>query len=234
MNNGGMTEQPGGAPDVPSAPGDPASPAPGRPARIQSRRPPLTPHLDPEVIALFEALDDSTHYFEWGAGGSTKLAAMSGAAMVISVESKARWIENVMANRRIKDALDAGRFRLHHADIGPTRKWGYPVQPVTRDQAAGYHSRPWFDELALAPSARWFVLVDGRFRTACALNVVLSGVAGAMLIDDYVMRDEYSELVSVIGEPELISRSALWRLPITSFDREAATALLEQVYVDPR
>ncbi len=238
VNNGAMTGQPAGRQvEIPAADGQATPdlpPAPGRPARIQSRRPPLTPHLDPEVIALFEALDDSTRYFEWGAGGSTKLAAMSGAEMVISVESKARWIENVMANRRIKEALAAGRFRLHHADIGPTRKWGYPVQPVTREQAAGYHSRPWFDELALAPDARWFVLVDGRFRTACALNVVLSGVRGTMVIDDYVMRDEYAELVSVIGEPELISRSALWRLPIASFDRAAATALLEQVYVDPR
>lgn len=234
VNNGAMAQQPGGPRDRPSAPDDAAEPVPGRPARIQSRRPPLTPHLDPEVVALFEALDPSTRYFEWGAGGSTKLAAMSGAEMVISVESKARWIENVMANRRIKDALSAGRFRLHHADIGPTRKWGYPVQPVTRDQAAGYHSRPWFDELALAPDARWFVLVDGRFRTACALNVVLSGVPGVMVIDDYVMRDEYAELVSVIGEPELVSRSALWRLPVTSFDRDAAAALLELVYVDPR
>lgn len=217
-----------GAATVPSAPSG------GRPKRIQSRRPPLTPHLDPEVIALFDALDTSTSYFEWGAGGSTKLAAMSPAPTVICVESKARWIEDVMANRKIREAAEAGRFHLHHADIGPTRKWGYPVQPVTRDQAAGYHTQPWSEAVDKYPDAQWFILVDGRFRTACALNVVLSAVSGVMLIDDYTMREEYADLVSVIGEPELIGRSARWQLPIAGLNRTAATELLEHVFLDPR
>jgi hypothetical protein len=109
-------------------------------------------------------------YLEWGLGGSTAEALRAGARLVVSVEGDAAWIAAARAEPMVAEAEAAGRLRLLHADIGPTGRWGMPVDPTTRARWPGYAAAPW---PMLAQAGAWpdLVLVDGRFRVACCLAV---------------------------------------------------------------
>lgn len=124
---------------------------------------------------------------EYGSGGSTVLAASLPDKQVFSVESDRRWA------RRLRRHLDAAALpspvTLHHADIGPTGKWGRPVSDAGW---RGYHAYPlsvWDRPGFVAPD---LILVDGRFRPACLLTALLrSEQPVTVLFDDYVGRAAY-------------------------------------------
>jgi hypothetical protein len=55
---------------------------------------------------------------------------------------------------------------MHCVDIGPTRKWGHPSGDEAKAGWPQYAQAVWQTTL---PTAVDFVLIDGRFRVACAL-----------------------------------------------------------------
>jgi len=60
------------------------------------------------------------------------------------------------------------KAHVHHADIGPTRAWGYPSQ---NDRVQSYHTYAlsvWDRRDFQDPD---LVLIDGRFRAACLAAV---------------------------------------------------------------
>ncbi|BDG73313.1 hypothetical protein [Roseomonas fluvialis] len=109
-------------------------------------------------------------YLEWGLGGSTAEALRAGAGLVVSVEGDGAWIAAARDDAAVAAAEATGRLRLVHADIGPTGKWGMPVDRGTRARWPGYAAAPW---PVLDAAGAWpdLVLVDGRFRVACCLSM---------------------------------------------------------------
>ena len=74
-----------------------------------------------------------------------------------------------------------------------------------------------------APSAAEFpdfILVDGRYRVACALESarprVYARASSKLLFDDYALREQYHVVEKYIGPPQRIGRAALF----TVGDRE--------------
>jgi hypothetical protein len=149
-----------------------------------------TPHMSPaRVDALSTALQKSKVYLEFGMGGSTVLAARLGVPQVYAVDSSQDWVQ--LVSKDLSGMQTTSQVRLLHANLGPTKEWGYPVDNAMIANWPSYYSGPWrvVREAGLQPD---LVLVDGRFRVACFLYSMLQMQPGSTLLwDDYTNRSEY-------------------------------------------
>lgn len=124
---------------------------------------------------------------EYGSGGSTLIAADLPDVQVFSVESDADWL--AMMKRWFEANPPRAQVRLHHADIGPTKAWGNPVNNRRVGRWPGYPNSVWDRPDFRQPDT---VLIDGRFRLACFLTVALRTAAPVRVLwDDYIDRPAY-------------------------------------------
>ncbi|HVU34926.1 MAG TPA: hypothetical protein VHE61_15945 [Opitutaceae bacterium] len=143
---------------------------------------------DAEIQCLRRAVSVGGEFLEYGAGGSTTLICREpNVAHVVSVESDAKFVhDHVRVDAEKQALLRSGRLRFLLPDIGPTGEWGYP-----RD-ARKAHLWP---NYALCPYMHGYtptiVLVDGRFRVACAIVAALEAPQSVVLIHDYPNRAQY-------------------------------------------
>ena len=161
--------------------------------RIKGFQVPDAPHFDPASQPFFlDCLDRARSYLEYGSGGSTVLAGRSGKVFT-TVDSDRFFLDQV--RRKVGDDGAAGRFI--YADIGITGEWGYPlfrrITPARLRRWRRYAELP-FEGGGFTPD---LILVDGRFRVACALVTTreLRHLPGTtLLIDDYAGRPHYHEV----------------------------------------
>lgn len=124
---------------------------------------------------------------EFGCGGSTGTLLEAGILRLTSVDSDAAWLDRVGGDHRCAAALEAGRLRLLHADIGPVAEWGWPAHAGALPRWPAYWRNAWE-----AAGEVDLVLVDGRFRVACALAGVPRLAEGAvLLVHDFWTRPHY-------------------------------------------
>jgi len=201
-------------------------------------RMPSAPHLDAQGAALFrDVLSRTTRYLEYGTGGSTALAWES-ADVVVAVESDAR------ALCTVRRALSAAKRRpalsnLIHADIGITRGWGAPLftrpTPARVARWANYAAAPWefFRQHGIAPDT---ILIDGRFRVACALACLQNLDARSpclLLFDDYGDRPHYRAVEAFADLVSMHGRMAVFRKK-AAFDADACRQMLQSFNRDWR
>jgi hypothetical protein len=133
----------------------------------QALRPEMT---DAEIGVLRECFSKATSLVEFGSGGSTLLAVGSQSLRRIwSVECDPVWIAKLRGLRAVTRAEHDARLHLIHADIGPTGDYGVPLDEAARTRWPDYHQGVWRDPTTAAAD---LVLVDGRFRVACALEAL--------------------------------------------------------------
>jgi hypothetical protein len=166
---------------------------------------------------------------EYGSGGSTFLALQSGAGFVMSVESDRGWAETI--DGKLGEAFDRDRFRIHHADIGKTRKWGNPADASGFQRyhlyPLGVFDQPWYRQPDL-------VLIDGRFRTACFVAAMLKTTRPVeVLFDDYFRRPHYHWVEEFFRPVETAGRMARFEVEPRPFPLDRLTKILE-AHVDPR
>lgn len=121
--------------------------------------------------AIFDkAIKRSRHYLEFGLGGSTLRAIQRSKAMIYTVESSAEWIHDMREYRIVRHA-ERVRLCIFPVDIGPVVQWGFPGSDTVKHAFEAYSSKFFqsFDSRMID-----LVLVDGRFRVACALKTVLA------------------------------------------------------------
>jgi len=168
-----------------------------------------SPHLDPDAAVLFaKILSDSRRYLEFGAGGSTVLAART-KKIGMCIEGDRFFLRDV----KRKIAGVPHQMTLVHANIGETSKWGYPwfreTSPRRQKRWRCYVEIPF---LELDEDFYDFILVDGRFRVACVLKTLREGAlrraSFKVLIDDYRGR-EYYRVIEDFADVKMIGRSAL-------------------------
>ncbi|MBC7103712.1 MAG: hypothetical protein H5U13_10970 [Parvibaculum sp.] len=162
---------------------------------ISGHRIPESPHFDAVSTEYFSRkIRESKHYLEYGSGGSTLLAQRF-VQTLVSVESNRHFLRSV--RKKLAPRKDGQFIKLMPIDIGRTGAWGYPIatEPTpSRIQAwRRYTEEPWkiFAERQVEPD---LILIDGRFRAACALVSILNLKKDSnciILIDDYEGRDEY-------------------------------------------
>jgi hypothetical protein len=183
----------------------------------------LDPHMDDETLALFRRLvSEAKTYIEYGCGGSTSYAFLNSSAKIIGVDTDRSWLDMVM--NFMPGRLD--RADLCHVDVGEVGEWGFP-----KAEADGtvYASWPW----TRARDAD-LVLVDGRFRVACAVKSMIEARPGTPIIfEDYFGRAFYSVVERLAAPEGRHGRSALFVVP-QSIDRNLAELVLKRHVRDAR
>lgn len=172
---------------------------------------PLVPSMDPAGIQEFTStLTTSSCYLEYGCGGSTLFAArFQNIKKIITVETDLSWLSAV---RNSLSPDGQGRFVFLHADLGPVGDWGYPEAPSENYKSFWrYICDPWI-ECKAAGAEPDAVLVDGRFRVACAILSSMLMTRGVIMLDDYVGRPHYQEVERFLGRPRLAGRMAVFNV----------------------
>lgn len=154
--------------------------------------------FDDKAQACFVArVHEACSYLEFGSGSSTLHVAGTGKPLV-SIESDRLFLDAVrerIANLEAEESPCSDAILLH-ADIGPTGPWGKPVLPsfARPRKWSTYPHHPWrvLGEEYFADT----ILVDGRFRVACALAVIIyqGDKPWTILVDDYDERPHYREI----------------------------------------
>ena len=147
---------------------------------------PDAPFMSPAERTLFKkCLKQATHYFEFGAGGSTVWAIKEGLT-VKGVESDAKWVN------ALKEKL-GDKCQLEAVDIGPTKEWGFPVSMQQSSKFSAYSKA-----IEQHQQAFDLILVDGRFRIACTMTAIQHILESAavpkdarLFIHDFWNRPQY-------------------------------------------
>lgn len=182
--------------------------------RIAGFGPPGEPGLDDEAKTLFfELLNKSHSYLEFGSGGTT-LAASRAGIPTLSVEA-----DRFFAHA-VRLALPAdSQIEVIDVDLGITKEWSTPLfvrpTPARLLRWRRYIEAP-FERIQSKTPFPDFVLIDGRFRRACALKVASEARRRAaqvsILVDDYFEagREHYHEIEQWLGVPKRVGRAALF------------------------
>ena len=148
----------------------------------------LVVHMSERERAAFEAfLSRTGSYVEFGAGGSTVLAASKVKNSVVALDSSQIWLDNVaLACATDQTAVTPN---LMQANIGPTGDWGSPTDDSFKNLWPSYSQLIW--DAPQAHNADLY-LIDGRFRVACFLDTLLHCRPDSIiLIHDFAPRAEY-------------------------------------------
>jgi hypothetical protein len=157
----------------------------------------VTPRMSDDECRLFKSvLTCSRRYLEFGCGGSTYLAASIVKESIMSVDTSTEWIDKVRQACESETAFK--QPTLVHVDIGRTIDWGQPSDPSTRERWPDYHRAIWAQSES---SDADLYMVDGRFRVACFMQILLHSRTDAlMMIHDFNFRREYHVIKEVARE----------------------------------
>lgn len=138
-----------------------------------------------EVVLLKKYYGKAKSYFEWGTGGSTVLADMyENIQDIYSVESDQQWIDNVGS------FLKNNKTTFYYIDIN-AGEWGSPKDRSKIDNWPNYSN-------SVASPGKLFdlVLIDGRFRVACAAMAYhYLTDSGVLLVHDYTHDRKYYHVI---------------------------------------
>jgi hypothetical protein len=157
-----------------------------------------------EAETLRSAYQAAEVILEYGSGGSTLVAGDLPGRRVFSVESSAKWI--AMMEAWLTQNPPMAQVVLHHGNIGKTRDWGNPANNMSVARWSAYPVSVWDRPDFEHPDV---VLIDGRFRLACALTVLFRITRPVrVLMDDYVNRPVYKQIETLVGAPVMVGRMA--------------------------
>jgi hypothetical protein len=198
--------------------------------RVVGLNPPTAIGLDEEARADFlNLLKTSKGYLEFGSGGSTAEAARLG-IRTLSVEA-----DRYFADAVRRSLPEGAPVEVLHIDIGVTREWSRPIftAPIASRLARWrrYSSEPFerLEELGWFPD---LVLVDARFRRACALETARRTLEAdrrlSLFVDDYA--DQWRGYAAVerwLGAPKRIGRAALFDVSKSTIMRVPSEAEID-------
>ncbi len=142
------------------------------------------------------------NYLEFGAGGSTFDVLKNTNANVYSVESSLSWIKHMKSWKFIRQNISKGKLHFIYANIGKTKKWGYPISSSKQECFLNYTQL--YTQKVPTPS---IVLIDGRFRVACILSLLLNMNTNddlVILFHDFWNREDYHIVLKYL---EVIDRA---------------------------
>lgn len=204
--------------------------------RVKGFQVPDRPDFDDETIPLFlSRIATARRYLEFGSGASTVLAARQGVPFT-TVETDPSYLAAVRRKLAADNLLDPGKQTFIRGRIGLTEHWGAPLfrtpTPGRVSRWRSYIDAPWSGDVP-APD---FILIDGRFRAACALNAIrrLGGARDWELwLDDYEGRDHYNIVAEFAVLERMSGVTAIFK-PREAVDHEALEAAIGQAVCDYR
>jgi hypothetical protein len=204
--------------------------------RVKGFQVPDRPDFDDETIPLFlSRIATARRYLEFGSGASTVLAARQGVPFT-TVETDASYLAAVRRKLAAAGLFDSNKQTFLQGRIGLTEHWGAPLfrtpTPGRIARWRAYIDAPWSGDVP-APD---FILVDGRFRAACALNAIrrLGGARDWELwLDDYEGREHYNIVAEFAVLERMSGVTAIFK-PREGVDHEALEAAIEAAVRDYR
>lgn len=187
---------------------------------------PEMPRMSPEERVMFEKyLTKAKAYYEFGSGGSTKLATRHGVE-VYGVESDKFWVETLRK--------EAGPLcKVEYVDIGPTKEWGYPVDETEKAKFPKYS-----EAIMRYKNGFDVILIDGRFRVACTLNAIkhtLQHKSAAqktlIIIHDFWDRPNYHVVLNFLDVVDSAESLGVFKLKKNIDLKHLAEKLREYKYV---
>ncbi len=161
---------------------------------------------DAESAVIRHAFGAARVILEYGSGGSTMLAAGMPGKLVYSVESDRNWALNLQDHLLASDLPSPAT--VFHVDIGQTGQWGRPI-----DKSGWFHYHDYPNAIWDQPYFRHpdVVLIDGRFRVACLLTILMRITRPVeVLFDDYADRRPYHVVEEHLKPRSLIGRMAVF------------------------
>jgi hypothetical protein len=189
----------------------------------------MTPRMSEAEVSLFQSfLGCSENYFEFGAGGSTCFAAKLVKTSVTSIDSSKQWIDDVA--KYCVDIRAPIKPELIYVDIGPTGDWGFPIDDAQQEKWPTYHGSTWCNP---AVSQTDLYLVDGRFRVACFMQIVLHCRPDALIvIHDFASRPYYHVVRDVAREIATAEDLSVFQ-PLQQDVRDRAQTILWEYQFNP-
>ena len=136
-------------------------------------------------LLWFSFLNPNIRYFEWGSGFTT-ITADKIAMRVTSIEGSRTWYN------KMREHAFSNKTRLKYVDIGKTGAFSYP-----KDTKKGIECFGAID------STQDIILVDGRWRVACALSAFpFIAPTGRLMIHDFGRTNYHGILKFYIKETE--------------------------------
>ncbi|MBI5128471.1 MAG: hypothetical protein HZA66_03430 [Rhodopseudomonas palustris] len=186
--------------------------------RIKGFDVPTAPYFDSEQTTAWfmQTLANCRYYLEYGSGGSTYTAAKCGKPFT-SVDSDRHFLAAVK-DRIQDDALyNENNQNFVHVDIGPTSSWGKPIFLLfcSRERLRGFSEYSRFrTEFTNDGGNPDLILIDGRFRVACALKAIQAlrhREGWTIVVDDYVGRDYYKVVENFAKLEFFVGRMAVFK-----------------------
>jgi hypothetical protein len=187
------------------------------PAGIESR-------MSAEEIALWSRyVAEGAHYWEFGAGGSTVLAATRAPNLrsIHAVENDRAWVKELRALPGLSGVV------FHTLYQGPTGACGYP-----RDGSRAEGFPLYAQAIRRADPPPDVVLVAGRFRVACCAEALLHAPGAAILFHDFRDRPRYHGVLPFVDVVERAGTTAVLRRRAGAGE-EALRALAAAHAADP-
>jgi hypothetical protein len=190
----------------------------------------MKPYMSELESKLFECfLKSADRYLEFGSGGSTCLAANSVAQSVTAIDSSSEWLNRVATY--CSDNETNLKPTLILADIGPTGDGGWPTDRSTRETWPLYHGAIWKDQNSANND---LYLVDGRFRIACFMQIILHAESDAVIIiHDFRSREHYHVVREVAREVVSVEDLSVF-IPMQGRIRKRAREILLAHEFDPQ
>jgi len=184
---------------------------------------------EPEIKLLSAFLRKTSNYLEFGTGGSTVLANRLVAQRITSVDSSREWIAAV--ETACKQVEGTAAFDLVFTDIGPIGEWGFPKDPSTSSRWPAYYEQVWQLPQTFDTD---FCLVDGRFRVACFLTILLRCKSDTLIgIHDFAGRPHYHVCREYAREVAVVEKLSIF-IPNPTVSRQRIAEELERHRLDPR
>ncbi len=166
-------------------------------------------------------LKRSKFYFEYGSGSST-LAANDFNKKFISIELDKKYYFEV--KKRIKN--DQVKF----FNIGPVGEFSYPILKLKKKIVSYINSIDIYFNNKDYPD---LILVDGRFRIACCLNILRhvqkKSLKVLILLDDYEKRESY-KILNKFFKVRRIGRMAI----LSALKKKVSDKIYNEYLYDPR
>jgi hypothetical protein len=163
---------------------------------------------------------------EYGSGGSSVLASQHPGKLVFSVESDRNWALRLQAE--IDTRALPSPAHVYYVDIGPTGNWGRPLGPEGWTRFYRYPLAIWDEPFFRQPDV---ILIDGRFRPACLMAVLLrTQKRVTVLFDDYAERPAYHSVEAFLKPTEIVGRMAVFDVEPKPFDPAETGVLMDHFF----
>lgn len=141
-----------------------------------------------DLVMFYKYLDKAKNYLEFGSGGSTYQASIKqNIKLIISVESDKDWYTI------IKNNIKHPNFHYKFIDLKcKPKNWGYPSDLCDKSIYKDYSNAISHKIRKETANSLDLILIDGRFRVACALKChSLINDNCKIIFDDFLNRKDY-------------------------------------------